>query len=96
MSEFSESYHLRSNNTEDSVQLLKRSGLGGYVFPAQRGWVTMVAGDVSSTSELALIQANHGLYSIIRMQRTMAGSSQFIATAKWFVITNAGGKPRLR
>jgi hypothetical protein len=43
MSEFSDSYHLRSNNQQDGVALLRAAGLRGYVFPPQNGWVTVVA-----------------------------------------------------
>lgn len=43
MSEFSESYHLRSERAEDAVELLRRAGLKGYVFPPANGWVTFVA-----------------------------------------------------
>lgn len=43
MSEFSESYHLRSERAEDAVELLRRAGLRGYVFPPANGWVTFVA-----------------------------------------------------
>lgn len=43
MSEFSDSYHLRSNNQQDGVDLLRAAGLRGYVFPPENGWVTVVA-----------------------------------------------------
>ena len=45
MSEFSESYHLRSDRTEDAIQLLQRTGKKGYVFPSSGGWVSFVAED---------------------------------------------------
>ena len=45
MSEFSESYHLRSENAEDAIQLLRRAGRKGYVFQPARGWVSFVAED---------------------------------------------------
>lgn len=43
MSEFSESYHLRSARREDACELLREAGLSGYVYPAAHGWVTFVA-----------------------------------------------------
>ena len=43
MSEFSESYHLRSNRAEDACDLLRRVGVAGYVYPAASGWVTFLA-----------------------------------------------------
>ncbi|MGN7761919.1 hypothetical protein [Paenibacillus sp. 22594] len=42
MSEFSESYHLRSSDREDVVKLLRASGNTGYVFPEANGWITFV------------------------------------------------------
>ena len=45
MSEFSESYHLRSENAEDAIQLLRRAGRKGYVFQPALGWVSFVAED---------------------------------------------------
>ena len=42
MSEFSESFHLRSDNQQDGENLLKRAGLTGAVFSPVRGWVTIV------------------------------------------------------
>lgn len=45
MSEFSESYHLRTENIEDACSLLRQAGIKGFVFPATNGWVTFVAED---------------------------------------------------
>ncbi|HSY16964.1 MAG TPA: hypothetical protein VK815_01455 [Candidatus Acidoferrales bacterium] len=45
MSEFSESYHLRSNRMEDAVELLQRAKLRGYVYQPVNGWVTFLAQD---------------------------------------------------
>jgi hypothetical protein len=42
MSEFSENYHLRSNRTEDAVEVLRRAGRKGYVFPPAGDWVSFV------------------------------------------------------
>lgn len=43
MSEFSESYHLRSERQEDAVELLRRAKLKGYVYQPVNGWVTFLA-----------------------------------------------------
>lgn len=43
MSEFSESYHLRTERSEDAVDLLHRAKLKGYVFQPVNGWVTFLA-----------------------------------------------------
>jgi hypothetical protein len=43
MSEFSESYHLRSNRAEDAIELLRRAKRKGYVYQPVNGWVTFVA-----------------------------------------------------
>jgi hypothetical protein len=43
MSEFSESYHLRSERAEDAIELLRRAGLKGYVYQPVNGWVTFLA-----------------------------------------------------
>lgn len=42
MSEFSESFHLRSNDAQAAVALLHSAGVDGYVFAAQDGWVSFV------------------------------------------------------
>ena len=43
MSEFSESYHLRSNRAEDAIELLRRAKRKGYVYQPVNGWVTFLA-----------------------------------------------------
>ena len=45
MSEFSESYHLRSECAEDAIELLRRARRKGYVYQAVNGWVTFLAED---------------------------------------------------
>ena len=45
MSEFSESYHLRSEHAEDATELLRRAKRKGYVFKPTNGWVTFLADD---------------------------------------------------
>jgi hypothetical protein len=42
MSEFSESYHLRSDRLDDAVELLKSVGRKGFAFEPAGGWVTFV------------------------------------------------------
>lgn len=43
MSEFSEVYFLKSNDTVDVVRLLKKADVSGYIYPARDGWVAFVA-----------------------------------------------------
>lgn len=42
MSEFSDSFHLRSDDLDEGVALLRRAGLEGFVFPSEGGWTTLV------------------------------------------------------
>jgi hypothetical protein len=42
VSEVSESGHLKSENAEHAVALLKRAKVPGFVFPARNGWVSFV------------------------------------------------------
>lgn len=55
MSEFSESYHLRSNSSQDAVDLLRQIGRKGYVFPAVNGWVTFVAHECELATDLSIV-----------------------------------------
>ena len=43
MSEFSESYHLRTERIEDAIELLREAKLKGYAFQPVNGWVTFLA-----------------------------------------------------
>jgi hypothetical protein len=43
MSEFSESYHLRSERAEDAMEILRLAKRKGYVYQPVNGWVTFVA-----------------------------------------------------
>ena len=43
MSEFSESYHLRSESSDDAIQLLHRAKRKGFVYQPVNGWVTFLA-----------------------------------------------------
>src|SRR5436309_3455455 len=42
MSEFTESYNLRSERHDDACALLRQLGISGYVYPPGSGWVTFV------------------------------------------------------
>jgi len=61
MSEFSESFHLRSDNQQDGVELLKKAGFKGAVFSPVRGWVTVIpdSGLLEAVEQMAA--ANKGL-----------------------------------
>lgn len=43
MSEFSESYLLRSDHAEDAIVLLRRAKVKGFVYQPANGWVTFVS-----------------------------------------------------
>ena len=43
MSEFSESYHLRSERADDAIELLRRAKRKGYVYQPINGWITFLA-----------------------------------------------------
>ena len=58
MSEFSESYHILGNDRNEAIQLLKRSGLRGFVFPELNGWVSLVASGPKFRPNKRLIKYN--------------------------------------
>lgn len=58
MSEFSESYHLRASRADDAVDLLRRAGLKGFVFPSANGWTTFVAEEGRFTPDPRLVAVN--------------------------------------
>jgi hypothetical protein len=60
MSEFSESYHLRTTRPGDAVALLRRAGLTGFVFPSRNGWVTFFAPDGEFQPDERITAANQG------------------------------------
>ena len=60
MSEFSDSYHLKTNDPTDAVKLLKRAEVKGYVFPESQGWVTLVAEGDEMMPNKNLIRKNEG------------------------------------
>lgn len=60
MSEFSESYHLQSDNAQDAVDLLQRAGEKGHVYPPGAGWVTFVSEGNLFEPNPAIVNANKG------------------------------------
>jgi hypothetical protein len=61
MSEFSESYHVRTNDTNEGVEILRRAKRKGYVFPASNGWVTFVAEKNKFEPDSDIVASNRGL-----------------------------------
>lgn len=61
MSEFSDSYHLRAGEPQAGVELLRAAGLSGYVFPADNGWVAVVAEGEAFRPNEPLIRASVGV-----------------------------------
>lgn len=61
MSEFSESWHLRTMEPQEAVKLLEQAERRGYVFEEENGWVTFVADGSSFQSDPQLISLNPGL-----------------------------------
>jgi len=63
MSEFSESYHLRSERAEDAIELLRRAKRKGYVYQPVNGWVTFLAeeGVFFEPDERIVTAASHPL-----------------------------------
>ena len=62
MSEFSESYHLLTEDQHAGVALLERAGRAGWVFPPANGWCTVVVdGEFTGMPAGAVIAANEGV-----------------------------------
>jgi len=61
VSEFSDSYHLMTDNCQAAEALLKRAGVEGYVFPAVKGWSALVAEGFAFRPNFQLIEANEGI-----------------------------------
>ncbi|MFW6377730.1 MAG: hypothetical protein ACOCZ5_03690 [bacterium] len=61
MSEFTDCYHLRTDDQEEAINLLKHTGLKGYVFPVENGWVTLVCEKYDFEENTELIAGNTGL-----------------------------------
>lgn len=57
MSEFSESYHLRTERIEDAIDLLRQAELKGYVYQPVNGWVTFLADESSFQPDERIISA---------------------------------------
>jgi hypothetical protein len=60
MSEFSDSFHLRSTDPQDAIALLRRAKAPGYVFPPADGFVTFVCPRDEDVPK-AVLAANVGL-----------------------------------
>jgi hypothetical protein len=66
MSEFSESYHLRSERADDAIELLRATRRKGYVYPPVNGWVSFVADDgVFEPDERIVAAARHPLLHFV-------------------------------
>jgi len=61
MSEFSCSYHLKSESIDDCVSLIKRANVSGYIFPPKDGWVSFVTDEPDFEFSENLIGANEGV-----------------------------------
>ena len=61
MSEFSESFHLRSDSQQNGEDLLRRAGLTGAVFSPVRGWVTVVPESEMYEAVDQIVASNQGL-----------------------------------
>lgn len=61
MSEFSQSYHLRTDDPADAVALLERAGLSGWVLPPGNGWVSFLPfPDTFGEPLPSLVEGNQG------------------------------------
>lgn len=66
MSEFSESYHLRSDRSEDATELLRRAGRKGFVFEPDGGCVSFVADEGTfEPSKQIVAAAKHPLLHFV-------------------------------
>jgi len=66
MSEFSESYHLRSERADDAIELLRLVKRKGYVYQPVNGWVSFVAeGGVFEPDERIVAAARHPLLHFV-------------------------------
>lgn len=61
MSQFSVNFHLRTNNSQEAINLLKDCGLNGYIFPSANNWTTFVCEEEDIEKNDKLINANIGL-----------------------------------
>jgi tetratricopeptide (TPR) repeat protein len=60
MSEFSESFHLRTENAQEGIELLQAAGFKGVVFQPQNGWVTIVPQTTPLDGARAMTSHNPG------------------------------------
>lgn len=71
MSEYSESYHLRSERAEDAIDLLRRAKLKGYVYQPVNGWVTFLAEEgIFEPDERIVAAASHPLLHYVSAEDT--------------------------
>ena len=61
MSDFSAAYHLKTNNQEDVLDLLKRAELTGYMFQPVNGWTTFVTEIDEFSTDSKITNANTGI-----------------------------------
>ncbi len=61
MSDFFESYYLRSSNSQDAYNILMNTGLHGYIFSPSNGWTQFVAEGIPLTMNPAVAQVNPGI-----------------------------------
>ncbi|TYP79876.1 hypothetical protein [Paenibacillus methanolicus] len=61
MSEFSQSYHLRTENKQDAVLLMKSAGKRGFAFEPANGWTTFVVEGAEFAADDSIAEQNGGL-----------------------------------
>lgn len=61
MSQFSDSYHLKTKNIQDGIMLLQNAKKRGYVFSPLNGWVTIVAEGEPFIANESIINSNIGI-----------------------------------
>jgi hypothetical protein len=61
VSEFSCSYHLKSDSIDDCVSLIRKAKVTGFVFPAREGWVSFVVNEPDFVFSKKLMDANDGV-----------------------------------
>src|SRR5690349_2279784 len=60
MSEFSETYHLRTSKQKEGVELLERAGLHGYVYPTKSDWIMLLVEGQMFEASPELVSNNNG------------------------------------
>lgn len=61
MSDFSAAYHLKTENKQDVLDLLKRAELTGYLFQPINGWTTFVTEIDEFSADNKITNANTGI-----------------------------------